>query len=403
MRIVLNKNKVFDEQVNKDDKRICLFLSVLMVGLIITNFGDVLSEIMGGVVSAANFSFIAKALCGIFFLLCIPSIVKKFTKNKLIFIFLSLIVTVLNIAFFHHQQFIDTITTYYTMCLTGFLAADTINDYALLRKYLVITSRVVSFIIILVLLLSLTGRISALSNSGYRMGIGYSCIICIMILIWNAVQEKAIYDFIGAFGLLIMVFLYGSRGPLAGIIIFGVYFAVSYYHSKHEYLKCAIVVIAFLLLLVFYQDILNFVYTSLLHRGVTSRSIYLLTTNINYDSGRNKIWDILIQEISSNPFRIRGINADYSITGTYSHNLIIELLYEHGFVIGGVFLIIIAVKIINTLRLNISEDASVICLIYMFACIPSLMFSGSIWTTMNFWIWLAMIVSLKYSHRSNAY
>ena len=232
------------------------------------------------------------------------------------------------------------------------------------------------------------------------MGLGYACITCVLFLLWGFAEKKQIIDLICVIGLLVMIFMYGSRGPLAGIVLFTVYFGTRYFHKKGQDIVCLLMLIAIVFLVIFYKDIMNAVYNVLDSMGITSRSIYLLANqSLNYDAGRNNIWEVLINEIQKNPFRIRGINAEYAVSKTYAHNLIIELVYQHGIIIGGVALLFILAKIIDTLRLNVKEDSAVICLIFMFSSIPSLMFSGSFWIAQNFWIWLALIISIERKRR----
>ena len=225
------------------------------------------------------------------------------------------------------------------------------------------------------------------------MGLGYACITCVMMLLWSFVEKKKVADLIGAIGLLALIFLYGSRGPLVGIVLFAVYFGIRYFHKKGQDIVCVLMFIVMVVFVVSFRDIMNLINQALVGIGITSRSIYLLANqSLSYDAGRSDIWDVIIAEIQKNPFRIRGINAEYAISGTYAHNMIIELIYQFGIIIGGIALLFILAKIIETLRLDVKADASVICLIFMFACIPSLMFSGSLWIAQNFWIWLALLL-----------
>lgn len=232
------------------------------------------------------------------------------------------------------------------------------------------------------------------------MGLGYACITCVMILLWSFAENKKAIDLIGAIGLMALILLYGSRGPIVGISLFAVYFGIRYFHKKGQDIICVLMFIAIMIIVIFYNDIVDMLYNALNGMGIMSRSIYLFANqSLNYDSGRSTIWNVLVNEIQKNPFRIRGINSEYVVTDTYAHNLFIELVYQHGIIIGGIALLYLLARIIDTLKLNVKEDASVICLIFLFAGIPSLMFSGSMWIAQNFWIWLAMIINISRNKR----
>ena len=311
-------------------------------------------------------------------------------------IIVSFLVISLNLLFFTNSQFTDTVITYTTMCLTSFLAIDSLRDFSLLKQYLIKTSRIIAVFGILFLLLGFSNVISSLRIGGYRMGLGYACMTCVMMLLWSFAEKKKIMDLIGAVGLLALILIYGSRGPLVGIFLFAVYFGTRYFHKKGQNIMCVLLFIVMVVFTISFRNIMKTINKLLLGMGISSRTAYLFSDkSLIYGAGRNTIWSAIIEEIEKNPYRMRGINAEYSILGEYAHNMILELIYQFGIVIGGVIIFWLFAKMIETLRLNIEADVSVLCLIFMFACIPSLMFSGSLWVNQNFWIWLALIVGLK--------
>lgn len=382
--------------IDRSDRKICVFLSVLMLSLFITNSGDIVSELIGGGMQQSNISNALKVLCGLVFVYCLPEILKHITKAKLAIIFASALVILLNILFFNSSQLKDTSIVFYTMCLTGFMASDSLRNFSLLKLYFVKVSRLIAVMGMLILILDFTGIIISLRTSVYQMGLGYACMIPILFLLWNFAEKRTAVDLAGSIALLILTVLYGSRGPVVGIILFAVYYGIRYFHKIGKDVIWVLMLFAMFALAIFYKDIGSVLYNVLEGMGITSRTINLIAEgDLNHDSGRIMIWDTLIAEIQTNPFKIRGINAEYTVIGMYAHNIIIELIYQHGIIIGSVSLVYIFVKIIDTLRLDIKENASVICLIFMFASIPSLNFSGSLWTDYKFWVWLAMIININ--------
>lgn len=362
-----------------------------------------LANYWGGVLQQSNISAALKVVCAIAFLYCLPVVIKHITKSKLVLIFTSVLVILINLLVFDNNQFTDTILTYSTMCLTGYLAADSIGHYSLLRRYLLVTSRVIAGLGIIIFILSLLGAITSLRTGGYRMGLGYACITGVMFLIMNFSETRKLADLVGAIGLIALIFVYGSRGPLIGIILFAVYFSMRYFHKKGQDFACVILFIALVVFVVFFRDIMSALNNMLIGIGVSSRSLYLLANqSLSYDAGRSDIWQGIIEEIQKNPFRIRGINAEYMTYNTYAHNMILELIYQHGIIVGGFALFFSLEKVIETIRLDVTRDEAIICLIFMFSCIPSLMFSGSLWTSQNFWIWIAIIISISQKTRGNS-
>ena len=99
------------------------------------------------------------------------------------------------------------------------------------------------------------------------------------------------------------------------------------------------------------------------------------------------------------PFAVRGINAEWAVIGIYAHNIAVELLYQLGCVAGGAVILFILGRIIRTLTLTELDDQKLLCMIFMFASIPQLMVSGSLWTNYVFWMWSAFMSRLIQDQR----
>ncbi len=87
--------------------------------------------------------------------------------------------------------------------------------------------------------------------------------------------------------------------------------------------------------MLFLNEILEYIYEFLLNFGIRSRSIQLFLRDDVYLSGRDKIYDSVIEEISNNPILGIGLAGDRRIIGGgYAHNIFIEILANFGIVIG---------------------------------------------------------------------
>lgn len=370
----------------KDNKRLCMFICILVLNVFISNasfflFGE----------KQASIAFILKMVCGLFFLNCLPIILRHITVAKLSFVFGSVITLALNFLLFQNNELFDTAFFFFTTCATGFLVVETIDNFSLLRRYLVNISRLVSLACILILILNFIGIVDASKSGEYFMGLGYSCITCTMLLVWNYVSHRKMIDLFGAIGTLILILLYCSRGPLVGIALFIFYFVIKYLHKKGKDILCVLLIICIVTFGFFLNDVMIFLYNIVSKLGIESRTLYLFVTHdINRDSGRDYLWEQLIIAIKEHPFIIRGINADYELIQTYAHNLVLEMLFQHGLIIGGIFLIFVLSNVTKTLLMDTNEDFTIICKIFMFSSVPSLMFSGSVWTSYIFWIWLGL-------------
>ncbi len=148
-----------------------------------------------------------------------------------------------------------------------------------------------------------------------------------------------------------------------------------------------------LVLLLFYQPVAVWIYDFLKSHGISSRSLRLLTSDLFYDSHRSELQEILLRILLEQPFAVRGINADYLVLGTYAHNILLEFLYEFGFLLGSLLLLPILVASYKTIfnrRFTIKEQ---FCVMLFFISIPQHFVSGSIWTSYVFWLWLAVLLN----------
>ena len=112
-----------------------------------------------------------------------------------------------------------------------------------------------------------------------------------------------------------------------------------------------------------------------------------------FDSnGRNEIWNYFANKIKEEPFRIRGINADqlektgFYENSNYAHNIFLELFYQFGVVIGGIFSLVIIKNVFDSLSYDNEKNS--IKTIFMCVFFPISIFSGSLWTSLYCWLWL---------------
>lgn len=383
---------VFINKELKKEKKICTYISLLILGLFLTNILSALSSMTG--ITASQSSLIIKLLLASSFIMILPIILQRFTIKMLIVTLVSILVTLLNLLFFQKtiNIFLDTVLTYFTMCFTGFFAMSSVRDKTILKESLLKISRIIALIGVVLMIGIISGMITGFSNGRYNMGLGYSCLTPLLCLICAYIEKRIIYDVIGILGLLFLVISYGSRGPLIGIFLFGVYFLIRYLIANRKYLLCISSCILISLFTFFYQSILRFLIDILDVFGISSRTLNLLVYNFTHDSGRGKDYVLLIDEIVNFPFKIRGINGEYLLIGKYAHNIFVELIYQFGILIGGIAVIFLFSKFIKTLSLRAYNETNLLRWIFFFVSIPQLMVSSTLWENIGFWLWFAMIL-----------
>lgn len=377
----------------RSDRKFSLTFVLIVFSLFLVNLSASFSAYVP--VPYHTVSVVSKAAILVAMIWCIPDIIRRINESFLIYTLLGLIcVSVIQLAFFpaSNPYFKETLITFATTIFPTMICASSIRDYERLYRDISVISVVIGLIMFAALFLVGSAR-----NSFYSMGLANSLILPAIVLVHdiNAGQGTLLYRALKGVllaGLLLSILLYGSRGALLAIIVFAVYwllFRNAEGRTAKEYLARAGVIAAMLLFAAFYRQILQFFISISARRGVTSRTLALLENDIMHDSGRLDNWAKLLHRISDAPFAFRGIDAEYLVLGQYSHNIFLTLCYNLGIVLGLILSVCLIVEIIRTLREARHGDHKM-RLIMLFVWFPLLLWSGSLWTSMYFWVWLTM-------------
>ncbi len=382
-------------QQEKSEQRLSLVIAAIVFGLFLTNLAYLIQNRIG--ISYTIISNICKALIVIALLFCIRIFVARFNRFLLVFLFLLALVSLLQMAIFRRNTtFLRTLSTFLTNVFPAVLVFSVIRDC---KKPVIILRQTALLISAILLIANLTRSLSYF-EAEYAMGFANCMTLPTIILIEELFNDRPPLKFSIVLILAIIcnvftVVIYGSRGAFVAILVFILYLIIKQMFTKRRagYL---IAIAVLLLIAVFYNSILNFSMDFLMRQGLSSRTLSILLTNATHDSGRLALWSELLREIADNPFAIRGINADYLLIGSYSHNFFTELIYAFGTVAGGFFSIYIIVKIVKSILNGFRDDESRLEILLLFSYFPVCLWSGSIWTSMYFWAWFTLIHATKH-------
>ncbi len=185
----------------------------------------------------------------------------------------------------------------------------------------------------------------------------------------------------------VFVALLGSRGALVTYFVYAVISA--FYFLKWNVRTLILWMILFslgILFLMYFDQILSWIYDFLLSMGIQSRTLNLLRSNqlLSHDSGRGDIYRYLFQKIGERPFLGYGVGGDRAMRdGGYAHNLFIEVFVDFGVIIGAFLLILLGTFVVRTFQ---KKDNQALLLLFFCIGIIPLMVSGSFYTETNFWI-----------------
>lgn len=182
----------------------------------------------------------------------------------------------------------------------------------------------------------------------------------VIILLANYLLYKKKQDlFFTLFGLF-FIFL-GGRQSLIGIIMGGglLYYIISIKHFNKHRIWIFIIVLAPILFLLYllFPNIIDLLAKTIDSFGYHSRTISMLQNSKLFDtSSRELIYSTAVDYIKNNAFAIEGLFGDryyirfYESYIVYPHNLILELMMDFGFFLGGIISAIIFISFFKSLR-----------------------------------------------------
>lgn len=384
-----------------DEERICNVLGLLFLGLYIVNITPGF-EIPLGIPHAVT-STIVKIILITSFFSCIDVIFRRFKKDILIYCLITATVIFANAVVFpsNNLVFKSTVIYYISNCFLPMIFFGMVHDFQCLKKKLLKASKVILILTVLVLLFT-AGAVSLkipFSLGFYSMGFGYACLVPCLLWMMEFSKKASLKNGLYTGIFLLAIVSLGSRSPMAGILVFAVIAFVKINHEKRKDARIMLGILAGIILIALSGPLFTFMYVVLREFGIRSRNLELFYINdFRSMSGREGLYHFFLHEILTRPFTIRGINGDQALGVGYPHNLFLELLFQFGVAFGGAIIVIIILKARRILKHRYTSwDAKQqLEFVFMCASLGPLMISGTLWTQINFWIWIA-ISNNKYS------
>jgi O-antigen ligase len=213
-----------------------------------------------------------------------------------------------------------------------------------------------------------------------NMDLAYKLLPHCCLIAYYAIKRTSIYNLIltvvGGFYLLML----GTRGAALIFLILITILIIMGKKSKWSIARSVLIFggLAAFISSSWYDSAILWFYQKAQQLGLSVRIFdKLLAGEVTNSSGRDLIHEQLLTAIAENPFFGMGLCADRLVTGTYAHNLVIELYVEFGVIFGTVLFIAIIILLIKGVLCSPSEEATGLVLALSFACVLKLFFSGS--------------------------
>ncbi|MFZ3102563.1 MAG: O-antigen ligase family protein [Desulfitobacteriaceae bacterium] len=326
-----------------------------------------------------------------FLILCIPIILKRFTIDILGILLFFLVSILISYIFFQNNQvYLEAYSKDIIAIFPAFFITRAIRNPQVFLDYVNKTAYVLFLFGVLYFLFYSMKQVYR--SNGYDMVFGYQICLSILILLSKWIKEKKHYDLIFSCLGIMMIIIKGSRGPILVLLAF---LMLKFIYSEFA-IKTKIKFICFTLLICtlvsIYQHDISVLLLNMLDKfHIYSRTLtYLINNNMDNLSERDLIGSTIIEKIRLNPFGY-GVFSDRAIlNGKYTHNFILEILLDFGWLIGSLILSGIALLIYSSLKNKLWTDLVIIFVSYIMV---ELMVSNSYLLVSYFWIMLGVILN----------
>lgn len=327
----------------------------------------------------------------ILIIICVPQFVKKLKPIDYIIYMVCFVVYISQYLFFpNNQLYLDEVITSFLLYSLPYYYIGRIIDYDKTSNYIVIISilSIISYTLIRYIFGS-NNDIDTQNLSGY-MGDAYRLLPFIILIILDAFKTHRKISIIFSIFSLILLMSLGNRGSLLYAMIFVTLCIIINVKNK------SLIIVFILILCVLYSYIDSFMdvfYMYFEKMNASTRIFDMYNEEGINTSGRDEIYATLFNELNYKWSGL-GLTGDRVITGSYSHNIFIELLFSFGYIGGSIIILLFLTLILKAYRKSIkTKDYMFYTALLSFGLLP-LMTSMSFLTYNFFYLFLGYSVKL---------
>jgi len=368
--------------------------SALMAPFVVLTFQYLIlvSPNLKGTFSAERVQLISKLLVAMAFAYALP-IVWERSKVRLIRTYFAwTFIFLLHYLVFPENRIYqkELVFPFFFMCLPAFVYSSAVRDRKVLREVMMKASYVVFSVGALLALLVYYGRASV---GGYSMPLGYYLLLPSVMFINEFWETASFKNIVLALMSVFIILALGSRGP---IMCIGVFILLRLLRPPREFryahmIAFLIIAASVVSIVLFFDELLMGMQSSLLKFGFSSRSILLfLGPKAQLDS-REMLYREVVARVIDHPFVGIGVAGDrYILGGPYVHNVFLEILANYGVVIGTSIILGLLILLLRSCFCSSRQQYEMFTVWLSIGFIP-LLVSGSYLTEMNFWIFIGLI------------
>lgn len=321
----------------------------------------------------------------------LSNVIYNIIIKNIIFLLFVLIFMIFHMILFKNLNliFISNLPRVIFICIPLFLFGKELNSCRMIYN---LNEKIVSLILKMCICFEIVNIFVGIRIEGYSMGISYS--ILFFLGIYLSKIKYSYKECVKIFYFIWFILKYGSRGSLLCILVYIVCLEVNNFIYKRELVKNILLLLCVVMIFYTKKQVFSFLQIIVNIFNISSRSIDLLIRNSGngvYLSGRNILYSNIINIIKNNPLQIRGIFSERLInSGIYAHNIVLELLYQFGIVIGGLLIILIAILFFRIVFSNRQYLFNRVTFSLGIISLTRLMISSDVWINLEFWLWLGL-------------
>lgn len=239
------------------------------------------------------------------------------------------------------------------------------------------------------------------SDDEYNMVMSYRALLPALIIIWNTIEKRILWDYILMVLSVFLILSLGTRGPLICLITFIIGYLLFFRNYKYNIIVKTALVSLFIFLYSFINSIAIYLKGISLMLGVSTRIYDSILgnslANFEESNGRDMLYEIMINKILNDSNGLGyGFFADRQFTpaGEYCHNFELEILVSFGKYGGGLILLLLLLLIYKSFNRTIGTPECGLLFAFFCATIMQLQFSGSYTTVPWFWLYLGLCVQV---------
>lgn len=387
-----------DNKEYRKQRVVCLFLSFLLCFTpIVSSLNVIFNVFLEGI------SINTGLLYFIYFVLLAVCMVRniRYMPQKLFcslaFFFVSYFITL--IAFPQNIKYMwttaDDLLTNPTYILLFFMIAGFIVSFYLKDIELFI-SIFEKFSIVTVALLAIRFFMGFIIKSTMPeyMTFSYNLLLPTTFILLMCIKEFRLYRAIVAILGVTLIFVAGCRGALLAIIISPLIYIFFFgkLDKKIKYRLTILLVVLSLIVVLFYDPILQLVSRKLIGIGLNSRTLeMLLDSSIMNDSSRGNILQNTVSQIDLLGCGLWGDRV--ILDGRYPHNIIVEILVDYGWILGSGIVALVIYILLRGLRKTDATKSVVLCSLLSSGFIKLLLSSSFLAQEPAFYVLIALCAS----------